>query len=149
MGLHDLAPRLAAERRAGAEGLLHRRHLLPSERGKEPDDGLFDELIIGVGVGTHATPHFLWSLQIPLIDLWSPKYNSRSTNSFIPGKGSSTISENLPTFGQIDESGETKDCWPSAAARLQFSQNARVPYLSEQPLGRFLVNPVLPVQLLR
>ena len=36
---------------AGAEGLLHRRHRLPAERREQPDGGLLDELVFGVGVG--------------------------------------------------------------------------------------------------
>ena len=47
---HDLALSLAAERGAGAEGLLHGRHRLPSERRKEPNGGLLDELVFGVGI---------------------------------------------------------------------------------------------------
>ena len=48
---HHLALRLAAERAARAEGLLHRRHRLPAERREQPDGGLLDELVFGVGVG--------------------------------------------------------------------------------------------------
>ena len=47
---HDLALRLAPERAARAEGLLHRRHRLPAERREQPDGGLLDELVFGVGV---------------------------------------------------------------------------------------------------
>ena len=52
---HHLALGLAAERAARAEGLLHRRHRLPAERGKQPDGGLLDELVFGVGVGAHGS----------------------------------------------------------------------------------------------
>jgi hypothetical protein len=48
---HHLALGLAPQRTARAEGFFHRRHRLPAERGKQPDGGLLDELVFGVGVG--------------------------------------------------------------------------------------------------
>ena len=54
----DIAPAafgLAAERTGCAEGFFQSRSRLPAERRKEPDGGLFDELVFGVGVGAHGS----------------------------------------------------------------------------------------------
>jgi hypothetical protein len=57
-GQLHLALGLAAQRggRVGAraEGLLLRRHRLPTELVEQPDGGLLDELVFGVGVGGHG-----------------------------------------------------------------------------------------------
>ena len=51
---HHLALGLAAKRAASSESLFHRRHRLPGKRRKQPDGGLLDELVFGVGVGAHG-----------------------------------------------------------------------------------------------
>jgi hypothetical protein len=55
-GQHHLAFGLSAERGRGPaspEGLVLRRHRLPAQRSEQPDGGLLDELVFGVGVGGH------------------------------------------------------------------------------------------------
>jgi hypothetical protein len=39
---------------ARTEDLFKRRHRLPAQRSEEPDGGLLDELVLGVGVRTHG-----------------------------------------------------------------------------------------------
>ena len=51
---HRLASGLSSQQTTRAKGLLQRRQRLPTERCKQPDGGLLDELVFGVGVGAHV-----------------------------------------------------------------------------------------------
>ena len=48
---HHLAFGLALQQARRPKGLVVRRNRLPSQRREQPDSGLFDELVFGVGVG--------------------------------------------------------------------------------------------------
>ena len=51
---YHLAPGFPPQRSTGAESFFQRRHRLPAERGEQPDGGLLDELVFGVGVRAHV-----------------------------------------------------------------------------------------------
>jgi len=48
-----LALRLAQQRAGRPEGFLQRRHRRPTQLREQPDGGLLDELVFGVGVRAH------------------------------------------------------------------------------------------------
>jgi hypothetical protein len=50
---HHLARHLASEGAARSEYFVHRRYRLPAEFGEQPDSGLLDKLVFGVGVDGH------------------------------------------------------------------------------------------------
>jgi len=50
---HHIARRLASQSSARAQSFLRCRHCLPTQIRKQPDGGLLDKLVFGVGVAAH------------------------------------------------------------------------------------------------